>query len=458
MAVARRRKWNSRPVGAVASALGAAALGKQVYDHFGNPGLRQYFSPSKRPGMKARLPPRKGRKIGKTVPSNPFRLNMGRNLGGKYYKRFGRAKRRRYDKSFNKHGVVYKQENGSVEATTISNSVYIGHGVAPETVYRNVMRCLVKKLFALKGIFIENFDDVVSDFIWRSGSTEIEYRIGYVYRTTTDSSAAASINQYSFVISSGGTPTTTTWNDMVSGLISDIQTNIPDVSANYGELHFQRFFLQTYDGTDVSTDCTLDVEYLKFDIEVVSHLSLQNRTNDAAGSTSILTTSNNPIIGKQYDSYGQWLNGFDLTKTQSGAQGTFFDALYTNSSIGIIATNSSDTYPQILKKPPQGWQLGVNKVSSVMIQPGGVRDHRLRWKATISFNAIIQKLQKFVGQSIPLVPRRTELGFCTMFGLECMLNDRTEVTELQVAWELNQTYMVKCYVGKPPTVPMIVVN
>ena len=439
-----------------AGAIGAAIAGQHVYNQFRSSRFAPYdrplqTTPSKRPAMKAKIKRRKGAK----AMSKLGKQTYGRNLGGRYYSRFLPAKPRRFDKSYNKHGVVYKQENGSTEATTISNSVYIGHGVAPETLWRNVMRALVKKLFAIKGVYIENFDDIVSTFIFRAGGTETGYRIAYFWRPSSDTNAAVSSAQYNFAIS---TPSTDTWNDLVNGLIADMQANLSDVHADYGELHFHRFVLQTATGTDVSTDATLDCEYLKFDMIVTSHLSLQNRTNDAAGSSNILSTTNNPIIGKQYDSTKQWLNGFDLTKTQIGAQPIFFDPLYTNATVGIIATNSVDSFSQILKKPPQAWQLGVNKQSKVLIQPGGVRDHRLRWKCTMGFNAIVSKLEKFVTQNIPHNPRRTELGFCTLFGLECMLNDRSESTELQVGWELNQVYMVKCYAGKPPTVPMIVVQ
>lgn len=411
-------------------------------------------SPSKRPAMKARIKPRRGAKAMLKYGQQTY----GRNLGGKYYKRFRRAKRRKFDKSFNKNGVVYKAEHGSTEATTIANSVYLGHGVAPITLWENIVRALVKKLFAMKGIFIENFDDIVSTFIFRTGSTETEYRIAYFWRDTSDTSAAVSSAQYSFAISTAGVPTTSTWNDLVTALITHIRGSITESSASYGELHFHRFLLSTVDGANVETDASVDCEYLTFDVMVTSHLSLQNRTNDASGSTNILSTTNNPVIGKQYDSNKQWLNGFDLSKTQQGAQSAFFDALYTNGTVGIIATNSVDTFPQLLKKPPQGWQLGVNKQSNVMLQPGAVRDHRLRWKASMKFNTLVQKLQKYVTEAVATGPKRIELGFCTLFGLECMLNDRSELTELQIGWELNQTYMVKCYSGKPPTVPIIVVN
>lgn len=438
-----------------AGAIGASIAAKQVYDTFAPAGGKwPRTSPSKRPAMKAKIRPRQGAKMAKKYGQQTY----GRNMGGKYYKRFKRAKSRKFDKSFNKNGVVYKMEHGSVESTTIKNSVYVGHGVAPITLYQNIMRALVKKLFALKGIYIENFNDVVSRFIYRAGGTEIQYRIAYIYRTSSDTHLAATTSLYSFDITSGGVATTTTWNDMVTNLISHIQTTIPESSNDYGELHFLRFVLQTYDGTDVTTDCTLDCEYLKFDIVVNSHLALQNRTNDASGSTNILSTSNNPVIGKQYDSNVKWLNGFDLSKTQEGAQDLAFDALYTNGAQGIIATNSVDTYPELLKKPPQAWQLGVNKQKQVMMQPGSVRDHKLYWKASMKFNTLIQKLQKYVvSDTVGANPRRMELGFCTLFGFESMLNDRSETTELQIGWELNQVYMVKCYAGKPPTVPMIVV-
>lgn len=458
--VRKPKRWTTRSLMIQAAEAVAAGATKKVLEYLGSPSpvkpsIREIKpSPSKRPAMKEKIPPR---------PSVPAMSKLGaivygRNLGGRYYKRFRRAKNRKFDKSYNKHGVVFKSEAGSVESCNIRDSVYIGHGVAPNTLWNNVMRALVKKLFSGAGIYIENFSDVVSTFLNRVDTTDDQYRIKYYWRNAVDD-AAISEAQYTFVIATAGVPTVTTWNDLVNGLIAHIRTNVPDSINDYYELHFLRFNLSINTGVGtVTTLSTLDAEHLKFDMIVTSHLTLQNRTNDASGSTNILSTTANPVIGKQYDSNKQWLNGFDLSKTQQGTQPAGFDALYTQHNIGIIATNSVDTYQQILRKPPAGWQLGVKKQSNVMMQPGAVRDHRLRWKASMQFNTIVGKLQKYVSVDLVGKPRRCEIGFTTMFGLECMLNDRSEPTELQIGWELNQVYMVKCYVGKPPTVPLIEVQ
>jgi len=402
-------------------------------------------------------------------------VHIGPNRGGKYYKRFPKPRRTRRINKFNKYGAVYRQENGSVESVDIRHSVYIGHGVAPNQLVQNLVRALVRKLVANAGITIKNWTDRVNLDIYRQGVAPFntntdEIAITYNYKVGTDDLAWTAF-QYTMAIGTG----TSDWNTFVLGLLLHMRANITSNVDLPSELHFGSFgfvYRNNVSGTPViALESKLDAEDLYIEAKVTSHLTMQNRTNDASGATNILSTSNNPVHGKHYLSKKKWLNGFDLSRTSLSTLGVGFEPLYTNQNTGIIAVSSTDVTglldynTQILQKPPQGWVMGASHTKNIMVQPGAVRDSKLVWSAKMKWNTWIGKLGFYfcrVGSgAVNIVDgkvRRAEIGFCELFGYECMLNDRTETTQLQIGWELNQAYMCVASVKKSGTLPLTVVQ
>ena len=309
--------------------------------------------------------------------------------------------------------------------------MYVGHGVAPRTLYVNVMRAMVKKLFAKASVHIANWGDVIATSLNSIVQEFSRFRIKLKYRLSTSATDYTLItSDVDFV--SGGTPTTATWDQVVTNLITAL-AGIPGSVVDQDELHFVEIAL--FQRNEVDDEellmSLIPLEELMIDIKFVSYLTLQNRTNDAAGSTNILSTSNNPVHGKVYKSSKGWLNGFDMARTPLTTEANRLP-LYTNITTGIIATNSEDTYTSMLQKPPQGWMLNTNKCSKIMMNPGQVKHSKIAFNAKMRFNTFAGKFQKFFTETAAAIgsaPARFEIGLAEVFGLESMLNDRSETTE-----------------------------
>lgn len=459
MLASRRYVDLSRKAGAIAGlvyenrkgiAKAAKALGSGFYKWYKSSGKRKRKSRPYPP------PPSKRMRLDDPTPVNLIsgKLAVGRNRGGSYRGRFKKARRRKLRMSVPRNGVVYKQENGSIVQSSIRDSVYVGHAIAPGTAWRTICRALLKQIFALGQIHIVNYRDQVDLLLDRVLTVNTAgYRIAYWYRETSDATNVFDRGSVDLNVVAGSGET---WEDWAVLLEDNIRTTVPSAADNYGELYFSRFELALISGDQVTTVGVLDMENLMVDMKFSSHLVLQNRTNDAAGNTNIFSTSNNPIHGKVYRSEKGWCNGFSLSRTTLSTPGLGYDPLFTFASTGIITTTSGNTEEEILKKPPPAWVLGTNKVSAVKMQPGAVRNSKLSWSASMKFNTWVQKLQKYVVVNVlTTTPRKCEIGFAELFGFECMMNDRTEETALQVGWELNQSYSVSMKMKRPATVPLI---
>jgi len=358
-----------------------------------------------------------------------------------------------------------KIESGGVQSVPIDSSSYVGHGIAPNRLLETVMQALMRKLFQKAGITISNFEDnIVRDLMVPVDGTVPIYdypnyiiRYGYHIVVNADPSSTPLANSVTWgehvEPTFGGT-----WGDLAHHVLETIQGDISLSALEAGQLYFVQFVLLANHGEEWDTLASMPVEQTTFDLEFYSNLKIQNRTKSSTGDLSTEVVNANPLEGKIYRT-NKWRNGFDLKRTtlaaQSGAHG-----LYTKNNEGIILADSSVTQSSILQKPPSPYIMGVNKCNSVTLQPSDIKYSKIAWKTKIGFNEFVHRMWKyfiFTSAQVGSDPIRCELGFSELVGLECMLHDRVETITLDVGYELNQTYTVKCNVSKPRLVPSVTV-
>jgi len=381
---------------------------------------------------------------------------------GKYAGVQKKGRARKYDNSFNYNGVVSKHEDGSVQTCSISHTAYVGHGIAPATMVENMWRLVVKKLFQKAGIDIRAWTEVVAtNLLIRTvvGQNPRQVRIKYSYkRLDGDANGAIQLGITADLFDAFGVATLT-YDELAINLGINFQDALTPIEQDGAAvmLNATLFFVDTTTGATVQEDnfvANICFDDMFVDVDISSNLVVQNRTPDSTGGVDADSVTNNPVHGKMYTSSDKWLNGFELKSQELGADPSRIP-LYTFQNTGIISTNSADTQPTILRKPPQPWQLGVKRASNVLLQPGEIKRSNLRFTCSMKWNTLMQKLFKYF-RDLGIANGPVQMGFAEMFALESVLNVRGgETANLQIGWELNQTYKFKAHFKKYGTAPVL---
>jgi len=455
-----RYGWSQRANSALRTGYKLYKGGKFAYDAYNRivqrvpKRPRANSDPGPAPPSKKRSYQRTGKAMTSYVPR--------RGPSGPYAGRFKKYKKRRiirknkYKKISLRNAFVYKLERGSVETASNNHTVYLGHGVACQTLWQCAITNLVKNLFTKAGIDISNMSDPIRLALQRNLDSTIDrVRISFTFKDdpqninfsngSVDLDTAAAGN-FSFSY-------------LAADLRIDIAATVATTVADFGEIIFGSFKL--YFISNLSSEAniipvaSIDMETYHVDMSVYSSMVIQNRSLNASGTSSTDVNNANPVVGKHYMSNKKWCNGFDLYRSTITTLGATNIPLYTDSFTGIIATSSDATQPEILQKPPPPYVLGVKNSTSVLMQPGAIKKLTLNWKCSMKFNTLAQKLNKCVDATGITGPAKFEIGFAEMVAIEQFLNDRTVVVPVVLGWELNQTYTVAGRYKRPKTVPFI---
>lgn len=391
-------------------------------------------------------------------------MQYGRNRGGKYYGRFKRPIKRKYNINKNVYGVVTKLENGGTISTTMANTIYIGHGPAISNMCLDFYLSIIKYLAVKAGINIKDFREPIGQTLSpratdRYLAIAFDIRVG-VKPTET---LLRSITRVHY-LQAGVINAATTWDSFATQLGSAMDTLMASPPFDkVDETTLLSFVLtedENGDGTGAkATLATFDATSAYIDVDYTSNLVVQNRTNDAANATNIESTSNNPLHGKLYES-NKWLNGFEGPKSVT-ALALGAKSLIAYAGSGAIIAQSTTTNPTTLQKVPQAWALGCKKESKVHLQPGAIKKTNLTWRGSMSVNTYFAKMFKpmlLFNSLLTSDQIRVPIGKAQLLGLECQLWDRVETTQLQVSYELNQTYRTVITTKMTPTLPIIALN
>lgn len=383
------------------------------------------------------------------------RSNVNSVYGGKFAKT---KKRSRKTNKFEKDGTVIKIERGSLVSTNIGESLYLGHSFAPNNYAKQFCKCIVKRLFDKAGITVTNFKDSIYRDLQKSIDTPENMRIVWRWRYNdqtvwTTSSAAASL-----AVANADTVTYEQFaNEVLTQMRADIDFSTtgpnPNGPASINTFEFDSFVLmynRTVSGGNPEqyVISKLDVGQCYIEIDHTSYLTLQNRTNNATGSSDIDTNSINPLVGKRYTTK-EWRNGFVLKEPQQVLTNVLIsNPLVTNTDVGIIVASSESTEKQLLQKPPPGWLMGSKNTNQVTLMPGELKRDKVHFKAKMKLNTFFQKIAPFFDQTLG-GRIGIQMGKAVLFGFETMLYDRTEEIQLNIAYELNQTLKMNITTRKP---------
>lgn len=369
--------------------------------------------------------------------------------GGRYAGRFKKAKKVRISKKFDKYGIVSNYETGSVKECQARDVAYLGHSLDGYRVAETVCRALIRKLFATAGVIFSDWHQKLASCVFASsyGGADMVMRISVQFRRTQSDDASVETVQFDTILLLAGVPQASTWLDTANGLQLTLNTINPNYSQ-IGQMSLQTLSLVFIEPTDVSLvpSAVMDLNTEMIELEMYSSLMLQNRTKDVDGSSNTDNITVNPLKGKIYRSDKKWLNGFEQKPRRQEDIGSPGNQLFPYINNGIILDDSE--LNDMLKKPPMPWQFGVTKASGVLLQPGEIKRSKIGFKCSMYLNTLFNKIFQhiYINTGIPN-PSRIELGFAELVALELLLDSRfgegTGVN-IQVGWELNQTFKAMC--------------
>lgn len=132
-------------------------------------------------------------------------------------------------------------------------------------------------------------------------------------------------------------------------------------------------------------------------------------------------------MGNRFDPLNTEAYGFIKSTSSSGGEG--------------LGSNSSDNP---FRKPPPGYMLGEKvKEASIRFSPGEIKTHCFKWKAKISLNTLMEKLQYVTNTSnYAIYP----FGTAAVMALERELSiGSSDSTALTVGYQVDQVLKMKGY-------------
>jgi len=328
------------------------------------------------------------------------------------------------DSAFAKFGSVKRNENhGTLSAV---QSLYIGHSTIPSTeIQKAVCRAIVKKLFYMAGVDINNFNDKIFT------STPITYVVSMKYYSSATSSTL--LNVVSTAVSN--TTSFATLADNVSSSIDSSFGSLPVV--------FQEFSL--HEGSSAtSPTARMLASDIKLDFEVTSKLLLQNNTKagfvaDADQDENVISDSitNNPLTCQIIEATG--INGFHPQGRNDPSIGTW-TSFFPNETSGLISQSNDALPDDLLKIPSHTYFRKAKKNSWSKLNPGQIKTDFIKSTHSMFLNDYAAKfavpLEVTGAQNIPI-----NIGKCRLLMLEKVLDTAGE-QNIVISYQLDQA--VKC--------------
>jgi len=379
------------------------------------------------------------------VRFNPTRIRISRGVmytGSRGRFKPGKSKSQLYTKTAN--GSIKKIEVGGVETVNTYKAAYLGHAAAANQVLDSVGRAIIKLVANKSQILIKEWGELppflTTKFWWIQ-----------IFTKFLDGATATSIFYY--------VDPTKTWYEHGAALTNKIQDQAVAQTSKRIQLG-QILFGET--ASAVSTvfietpRINFDLNDVSLNFEFYSNLKMQNTT--VATSTVEAdpdidleeNIANNPLVGKLYTSK-EWKNGFQLAKNNltltedSGLLFAHIDYGYINFDSDVGASNSTGTYTNNpLTKPPPPWLFQSTRATNISVNPGEIRNSRLKFKTTMRLNTFIMKyfyelIYTTAGAGAKnIIP----FGPSEMVGLEKQLDSRNETgAPIKLSWQLDQTYI-----------------
>lgn len=377
----------------------------------------------------------KRRRSGKNGVSSRRRVSK-RNRRNKRQPRRRRVKKNGNAKFYTRGCVMTKEFGGQ---HTDPQCIYVGHGIASNTMLHCVFNALVRGLLNKHGIEFSSYQEPL-----RTNNDSLHVILYYMENSEDGEQNTATVH----------ITDTMTCESLTTALLAQFDT----VHANVRPAIFRALTLHT---TRIQIDedptytpsypvATIMLDQVNLDIDVYSTLKIQNTTLANATDYEHVYTAvdNNPIVGFEYKSK-KWTNILHPHGRHGWSNQASYDPYRASDDTGLVLAEAANSENAQTRKPPPGWYFGAES-KKVIVPAGGFRVSKWRFKTQISMNTWAAKM------ALPLTAHSTEfdleLGKVEMFGLEKVLDSRQgDQTPVRVQFQLDQTYKVAYTMRKTRT-------
>jgi hypothetical protein len=342
------------------------------------------------------------------VPIPPISMMVKRKgftpngtYGGKYVKKFKKAKASQAEK----RGMSLLIQNGGV--VTQNNAAAIGHTIALDRMLLSIAGAVLKKGFNRAGITIQNWEDSIPN------SPAVTVKL--YHRPTVGGTESSTLI--------GGGTLTTFIN--CAGLLRD------EMRALGGSTQLTLLKVYAIDAASPDKYGSVPLSNAVIKFYGYSTIVLQNRTKATSASTDASTdlVSSNPLVIKNFRGKGNTLITRD--ETQANLQG--------DATTGVI-WGSADPDANGLVSPHI--YSNVTRQRNLYLNPGGVKKDVIKFSFNGKFTTLYDLCAQFFEQntSSSVNSFRSKIGMFSHFECERLCNTRTLEAQIEIGFELNQTY------------------
>jgi len=356
-----------------------------------------------------------------------------RGLSTGFYKgRFPRAKHAMApsDALVNRYcanGYVVAQE--VYGSTSDADCVYVGHSTYNSDAIGNAIASAVLRRLLRKIGFDPDEPSQEIPFNSYNDSSGFELRWNHI-------SADGSITAEVYAI-----PNNTTLATLVTA--SGFGTRVTErfnKDDGFTRYDFDRIALYSLDGTTGRLAAEINLKREHIEVEVVSTLTVQNRTKPATGTaTTTDAVDNQPLKGILYS-----CNSGVPTIATMGNSG-----LEQSNINGVILQQAVDLSPATYFREPPPAKLFTNCKRSVRVamEPGDIKRTSLHWRVSGMFNTVIETKMTNIASTTGTIQVRKAPGKCEFMALEERLETGSS-NLITISYECEKRYCARSWPGK----------
>lgn len=331
--------------------------------------------------------------------------------------------------------------------------VYVGLGTPTNTLWRATWYTILKRLFMMAGIQVENFDETIPN----KNTTPAWYINIQYWKSISDTTITESAYTHDYTVGKK------TYSDMVVEIIGKLATDLT-TSRNVP----QWYKVELYSGTTVDPRqefmATLPLSEVTMNMVFKGGLSMQNVTQSSGGTGDAKLSTDridvNPIKGRGYLKYG---GNAILPRTRDEANVATYVALLADRDTGLFSTtsaalagaftSSSTLMGGNFYKPPAPSTLEPGlRTNSSTLEPGEIKKARFTWKYKGKFQRFVETIFNQVEDNTSNTYVKN--GAFMLYAFEHSLCQATE-SNVTLDYQSDFTLDTRCYYKKLSTLPVV---
>lgn len=392
---------------------------------------------------------RKGR--GKSVRGN----RTGSVVHGKMGTHFKRTRRTKYSK-FSKYGVQLTYETR--DSVNDPQCVYICAGTPTDQIWRAAWFCIVKRLFLIAGIEVENYDASLDKNTASPAGFKYTFLINYWANVGAPALATPITYVHDF------TANKITYVHAVDNILDALNTAF-SVGTTLPQFHE----IELYQGNTAEGNYGVSIAHIPFaecklDMSMKAKLILQNVTQATGGTGDAKLSTDridiNPLKGIKYET--TYPTNCILPRIRDETTQASYLAFMPNFQTGItdiqaaslagLFSNYKEGMAVGFYKPPAPKSLLGVKAAPARIEPGEIKQSYYNWRQKLKFTTLIEKLyDQWIDRSGTTY---VKFGKVQMFAFEHALCQAAE-QNVSIDYQFDFTIGCTMYYKKPHSVPIV---